>query len=124
MGWEEMGWDGMGWAAMGWDGMGWAAMGCDGTGWERHGLMGLVPRRRPRLAQPRDGDLGQVDDGPRVGAAQVANVGEREGAALEVGHAELARGGVRLQPLQVSGDLEQRLGAHVLHVGHEQPCEG
>ena len=52
--------------------------------------------------------LGQVDDGARVGAADVADVGEGEGAPLEVGGLELARLGVRLQARQLDGHLRCR----------------
>ena len=48
-------------------------------------------RRRPDLAHARDRHLGQVDHGARVRAAEVADVREREGAALEVRRLQLAR---------------------------------
>mmetsp|Transcript_13570 Transcript_13570/g.39658 ORF Transcript_13570/g.39658 Transcript_13570/m.39658 type:complete len:504 (+) Transcript_13570:153-1664(+) len=80
----------------------------------------VVPRDRARLSEAGDGDLGQVDDGAGVGAAEVADVGEGEGAPLQVGDRELARRRIRLQPGQLLRNLQQRERADVLDVWHEQ----
>jgi hypothetical protein len=75
----------------------------------------IILGRSPRLPQPSDCNLRLIDNWPRICAAQVANVGESESATLEVGYAELPRGGIALQTCKLLSNLEERQRRNLHH---------
>mmetsp|Transcript_22311 Transcript_22311/g.54508 ORF Transcript_22311/g.54508 Transcript_22311/m.54508 type:complete len:244 (+) Transcript_22311:20-751(+) len=72
------------------------------------------------LGERRDGHLGQQQHGRGARAAHRANVGQRDGAAAQVGRRQLAGGAKRLQARELVRHLEHAAPLDVLDVGHEQ----
>jgi hypothetical protein len=59
-----------------------------------------------RARHAEDGDLGVVDDRNRRGAAQRADIGDREGAAAQVVEGGLAVADTLRQRAELPGDLQ------------------
>mmetsp|Transcript_8958 Transcript_8958/g.28283 ORF Transcript_8958/g.28283 Transcript_8958/m.28283 type:complete len:290 (+) Transcript_8958:1991-2860(+) len=80
------------------------------------------PRQLLRASDGADGHLRGCDHGPRVGPANGANVGQREGGPAQLLLRQLVLLPERLQPGQLVCDLGHRAVLHVVHHGHQQPA--
>ena len=71
-------------------------------------------------AQAQDGDLGQVDDGREMAAADAALVGNSEGAAFEFVGETLRSRALPGKVLQLLREFEQALPVHVADDRNDQ----
>ena len=91
-----------------------------GQGAGDEGAVGGDDRAGGDAADGQDGGLGRVDDGGEVVDAVHTQVGEGEGAALEVGEAQAASAGARAEVGELAGEFVEAVAAGVVDDGDEE----
>ena len=75
-----------------------------------------------RSRRPQDGHFGRVDDGRKAGAADAAERGNREGAALHVGGLEFAVARPGREVHHLASNVEDALDVDVADDRNQQPA--